>query len=99
MSTDKKRNNVKNLIEKGHITTLREILEYYQITPIIKYMKSSHQRLTRYFNNATLFRFGEIQKLGAFFDVDDKFMFELVYNQLQEDKELKKKKKAAAKKD
>ncbi len=90
MGLDKRRINVKNLIEKGHITTLREILDYYQITQLVKSLKSSHQRLTKYFNDVSLFRFKEISKIAEHFDVDDKVLVNLVLEQLRLDKIKKK---------
>jgi hypothetical protein len=85
MTLNKRRNNVKTLIEKGHIQAFREILEYYQITPLVKYLKSSHQRLTKYFNNVSLFRFGEVRKIAEYFEVEERIMIELIYNQIVED--------------
>lgn len=90
MATDKKRENVKSLIEKGHIQTFREILDYYQITPLVKHLKSSHQRLTKYFNQTSLFRFSEIIEIAEYFGVDEKLMIDLVYNQILADKKTKK---------
>ena len=89
MGMDKRRINVKKLIEKGHITTLREIPEYYQITLLVKYLKSSHQRLTKYFNDASLFRFKEISKIGEYFEVNDQIMCNLVLQQMKIDKAKK----------
>ena len=89
MTMNKRRNNVKVLIEKGHIHAFREILEYYPITPIVKHLKSSHQRLTKYFNDASLFRFAEVSKIADYFGVDDKLMIDLVYIQIVADKKAK----------
>lgn len=98
MAIDKKRENIKNLIEKGHIRIFREILEYYPITPLIKHLKSSHQRLTKYFNDVSLFRFSEVIVIGEYFGVDEKLMFDLVYNQIIEDKKKKKSTSSSKKK-
>ncbi|GAB3429826.1 hypothetical protein [Niabella aquatica] len=86
MALDKKKINVKNLIEKGHIQTFKEILEYYNITPIIDHLGSSHQRVTKLFNQIGLFKIREIDKLADYFNVDVKLMFNLVYNQIIEEK-------------
>lgn len=86
MQLEKRKINVKRLIEKGHIHTLKEIFEYHPITPIIDFLRSSHQRVTKLFNQVGLFKVQEIQSLGEFFDVDIKLMLGLVYNQLAEEK-------------
>jgi len=92
MASEKDRNNVKRLIEQNHITTFREIPDYYPITPLIEFLKTNHGRLSKYFNNVSLFRFSEIIKISQYFQVDEQKMIALVYNQILEDRKTRKKK-------
>jgi short-subunit dehydrogenase involved in D-alanine esterification of teichoic acids len=91
MASEKDRNKVKRLIEEGHISTFREVLDFYPITDLIGFLKTNHSRLSKYFNNPGLFRFEEIIKIANYLQVNEEKMISLVYKQIQEDRKSKKK--------
>lgn len=78
------------MIDKGEITLFKEIFDYYDITPIINHLRTNHATLTGYITNISQIRMGKIIGIAEYFDVDDKKMINIVYNQIVADRKVKK---------
>lgn len=78
------------MIDKSEITLFKEIFDYYDITPIINHLRTNHATLTGYITNVAQIRMGKIISIAEYFDVDEKKMINIVYNQLLADRKVKK---------
>lgn len=81
------------MIDKGEITLFKEIFDYYDITPVINHLKTNHATLTGYITNAGLIRMNKIISIADYFDVDEKKMINIVYNQIVADRKNRKSRK------
>lgn len=78
------------MIDKGEITLFKEIFDYYDITPVINHLKTNHATLTGYITNIGQIRINKIVSIAGYFDVDEKKMINIVYNQLMADRKIRK---------
>lgn len=78
------------MIDKGEISLFKEIFDYYDITPVINHLKTNHATLTGYIINIGQIRVNKIISIAEYFDVDERKMISIVYNQLMADRKVKK---------
>lgn len=78
------------MIDKGEITLFKEIFDYYDITPVINHLKTNHATLTGYITNIGQIRVNKIISIADYFDVDEKKMINIVYNQILADRKIRK---------
>lgn len=90
MNKEKQLKQIRSMIDKGEITLFKEIFDYYDITPIINHLRTNHATLTGYITNASQIRIGKIISIAEYFDVDEKKMINIVYNQVVADRKTKK---------
>ncbi|MGN6419470.1 MAG: hypothetical protein ACTHMC_18365 [Pseudobacter sp.] len=93
MNKEKQQKQIRSMIDKGEITLFKEIFDYYDITPVINHLKTNHATLTGYITNAGLIRMNKIISIADYFDVDEKKMINIVYNQIVADRKNKKSRK------
>lgn len=91
MSKDKRYGTVKNLISGGFIKTFREITDTLPKTVLAKDLGMHHQTLSKLLDNPEGFTFKDAFRIAALLGVDDKTVIDLVYNQCEADKKVKKK--------
>jgi hypothetical protein len=90
MNKEKQLKQIRSMIDKGDITLFKEIFDYYDITPIINHLRTNHATLTGYITNIAQIRMGKIISIAEYFDVDERKMINIVYNQLLADRKIKK---------
>lgn len=93
MNKEKQQKQIRSMIDKGEITLFKEIFDYYDITPVINHLKTNHATLTGYITNAGNIRMNKIISIAEYFDVDEKKMINIVYNQIVADRKIKKSRK------
>lgn len=89
MNKEKQARQIRSMIDKGEITLFKEIFDYYDITPIINHLRTNHATLTGYITNVSLIRIGKIIQIAEYFDVDERKMINIVYNQILADRKIK----------
>ncbi len=87
MVRDRRYKAVKALIDNGEITCFNEIFEYIPKTRVLTDLGTQHKRFNRLMNQSEQFVLAELFMLARILEVDDRKMFELVYNQYLQQKE------------
>jgi hypothetical protein len=90
MNKEKQLKQIRSMIDKGEITLFKEIFDYYDITPVINHLKTNHATLTGYITNIGQIRVNKIISIADYFDVDEKKMINIVYNQILADRKIRK---------
>ncbi|HVK46460.1 MAG TPA: hypothetical protein VM488_01420 [Pseudobacter sp.] len=90
MNKEKQQKQIRSMIDKGEITLFKEIFDYYDITPVINHLKTNHATLTGYITNIGQIRVNKIISIADYFDVDEKKMINIVYNQILADRKIRK---------
>src|SRR4051812_32978304 len=93
MERDPRYNTVKIMIEGGHVTDFRQIFDkgYIPRTTVATDMGTNYKRLVRLIDDVTQFKVSNIVMLAGFFKVDTHILFNLIANQIGNDKKFKKK--------
>ena len=94
MARDERYKNVKNLIETGRITALREIFSYKAIpkTVVAKDLGMHHVTFNKLLSVPQRFTFEDAFHLATLLDTDKKNIMNLIYNQCEEDRKKARKK-------
>jgi plasmid maintenance system antidote protein VapI len=94
MARDERYKNVKNLIESGRITALREIFSYKAIpkTVVAKDMGMHHVTFNKLLAAPQRFTFENAFHLAALLDTDKKNIISLIDIQCEEDRKKARKK-------
>jgi K+-transporting ATPase A subunit len=92
MVKDKRAKTVKLLIEHNEIKIFSQIFEHIPITIVAtKALGTNYERLTDRINNPGKFRMSDIVLLAAYFEVQERIMIDLIYQQLLMNRSKKKK--------
>lgn len=81
---------VRQLIENGSYTKYLEIFNLLPLTAIINVLKTNHARLIKYNADPGMFRMNDIFKIAKYLEIPETKMYELVYNQVLENRKKKK---------
>ena len=92
MTKDKRYTLVKNQISGGYIKTFREIFDIIPKTVVGKDLKSHNVRFGNMLNDTTLLELGDLYRIAALIDVDEKIILDLAHAQYLADKKTRKKK-------
>jgi len=93
MAKDERYKNVKNLIESGRITALREIFSYKAIpkTVVAKDLGMHHVTFNKLLAAPQRFTFEDAFHLAALLETDKKTVMSLIYTQCEEDRKKSRK--------
>ena len=91
MAKDKQKELIKDMIESGKIKLLKDIFDYYPISPVITYLKTNHKTLYEHLQDADKFRTGTVFSIGDYFGVDETAIMMLIVNQRMADKKRRRK--------
>jgi len=92
MTKDKRYTLVKNQISGGYIKTFREIFDIIPKTVVGKDLKIHNVRFGNMLNDTTLLELGDLYRIAALIDVDEKIILDLAHAQYLADKKTRKKK-------
>lgn len=92
MTKDKRYTIVKNQIQGGYVKTFSEIFDIIPKTVVGKDLKIHNVRFTNLITNVTRFELGDLYRIAALIDIDEKTILELAHNQYLADKKGKRKK-------
>lgn len=91
MKKGKQQDAINTLIESGKIKLFKDIFDYYDITPVIAYLKTNHDTLTGWINNPGMIRVEKSNQIAEYFSVDGMKMLEIIYNQTKLEKKNRRK--------
>ncbi len=92
MVKDKRYKTVKILIEGGHITEFQQIFEHISKTTVAEQLGIHFTRMNKMIEKVPDMKLNDLFLLSAYFEVDAKIMFELIYNQHNTGKKTPRKK-------
>lgn len=92
MAVDPRYKTAQKLILAGGITTLSELMDIIDKTPLAKALKTSPGRLNKLLDNPALFLFQDAYNIAALIGVDEKLIVDIVFQQYAVDKKGRKKK-------
>ena len=92
MAKDKRYTLVKNEISGGHVKTFREIFDIIPKTVVSKDLKIHNVRFNNLLNDVTRFELGDLYRIAALIDIDEKIILDLAHAQYLAEKKVKKKK-------
>ena len=83
---------VKNQISGGYVKTFREIFDIIPKTVVGKDLKIHNLRFGNMLNDTSLFEMGDLYRIAALIEVDEKIILDLAHAQYLADKRGRKKK-------
>lgn len=89
MARDLRYKAVKRLVEKGDIKYFNEIFDYIPKSTVAADLGKQNVRFTQLMNHIERFTLKDLFMLAKFFDVEDQIIFDLAYNQYQQQKKRK----------
>lgn len=92
MTKDKRYVLVKNQISGGFLKTFREIFDIIPKTVVSKDLKMHNVRFGNMLNDTTRFELGDLYRIAALIDVEEKVILDLAHAQYLADKKTRKKK-------
>jgi hypothetical protein len=92
MTKDKRYTLVKNQISGGYVKTFREIFEIIPKTVVSKDLKIHNLRFGNMLNDMARFELGDLYRIAALIEVDEKIILDLAHAQYLADKKGKRKK-------
>lgn len=92
MDKDPRYKTVKILIEGGHISQLKEVWDNIPKSVVAADTGKNYKRFARVFNNLTQLKVEDIILLADIIEVDKRSIFNLVANQIDDDKTTRRKK-------
>lgn len=90
MAKHRKYTTAKNLIAAGYIKSFREIFDTLPKSVLARDLGMNNIRFSRLMNNVDHFSLEELFRIADHLEVDDRIIFDLVYQQYVEDKKSKK---------
>ena len=81
MAKDQRYDTVKFLLEGGRIKTFMQIFEHIPKSVVANNLGTNYNRLAKMLDQVDLFTLKEIFQLGSLFDINEKEMLDLVYQQ------------------
>ena len=81
----------KRLILAGQVTTLSELLDIVDKTPLAKGMHTSPVRFNKLISNPGLFTFDDAYAMAQLIGVDERSIIDIIHAQYLQDKKSKKK--------
>jgi len=92
MERDRRYELVQPLISAGRIQTFQDIFYFVPKTVIARDLGMNNSRFTELIKNVNKFVLKDIFRLAELFQIDDRELFRLIYEQYLRDKKNKKKK-------
>lgn len=92
MDKDPRYKTVKILIEGGHVSELRQVFENIPKTTVSSDIGTNYKRFVRLIDEVGQLKVQDITTIAAVFDVDKRSIFNLVANQIDNDKKARRKK-------
>lgn len=92
MTKDKRYTLVKNQISGGYVKTFSEIFDIIPKTVVSIDLKIHNVRFNNLLNDVSRFELGDLYRIAALIDVDEKAILDLAHAQYIADKKTKKKK-------
>ncbi|MBN9385632.1 MAG: hypothetical protein J0H74_33065 [Chitinophagaceae bacterium] len=92
MVRDRRYKNVKNLISGGYVTSFREIFDIIPKTVVARDLGMNNNRFSELMANVEKFVLKDLFLIASFIDIDEKTLINLILQQHQLDKKIKKKK-------
>ena len=89
MIKDKRYTVVKNLIESGHVTFLRQIFDILPKSVVYKDLGMNNARFTNLMENVELFVVNDLFRIADLIEIDKMKILEITYNQYDADNEKK----------
>ncbi|HSC54478.1 MAG TPA: hypothetical protein VLC98_12685 [Phnomibacter sp.] len=93
MVKDKRYKTVNILIEIGKVSEFRDIFEHIPKTKVAEQLGFHFNRITKLIESVKEIKVGDIFLLSDYFEIDSKKMFELIYNQKNNQKPIPKTKR------
>jgi hypothetical protein len=82
MVKDRRFKIVQKLIRSGDVKLLTDIFEVIPVTTVAVALGSNWDQLTKRIKEPGIFRINEIIAMAAYFEVEEKVMIDIIYNQV-----------------
>jgi hypothetical protein len=92
MTKDKRYTLVKNQISGGYVKTFSEIFDIIPKTVVSIDLKIHNVRFNNLLNDVSRFELGDLYRIAALIDVDEKTILDLAHTQYLSEKKTKRKK-------
>ena len=92
MAKDRRYNTVKNLITAGYIKSFSEILETIPKTVVAHDLGMHHHTFDKLIKYPERFTYKDAFRIASLIEVDELVIINLIYNQCEKEKKIKRKK-------